>query len=420
MTLVFLEQTPKDGGRIASGCSMQGGGSTIDYIVQDQDSQGQSFVSTTDLANIWTKVLGDVDLNNQMPGDGRIKRINPMSHPMFPYWYATSIKSLIGVGEWKFNPSLLLPRGGSSRARQFPNFALYKRYRAVVEFAPSPFAILEDSYIRMNSAQWCHPDGSFVLYKYATERLRNTWYTMKNQFTPVTLPLGNFVFDDTDPNIAGKPFLASIKKFVPNSIMSFYWSRVPFRYVASPYSYLRKFVGMINQGTFAPGGFVGGVLDPGQLLYLGYQPTMYNPPVPKSAPWAPGTFSTEKLCDLELEFYLTNRYCSTVPGLANNSSQLTANENWIASGHNLQPSHLDNYFHYVAIGNPVDVPGISKAVPAAKRFPAWQSFPIELLFTDPDFPQPLTPGGQASPVDPTLPIWQTEPIVESVSNLVGH
>ncbi len=143
---------------------------------------------------------------------------------------------------------------------------------------------------------------------------------------------------------------------MPQSLIKFRWYQVPFSYIESLNSYIKKYIGYVNQNDFYG-------WPAGSLLYQGYNAPKYTPPVPEIEPGYGGTtFSTAKLCDIEFTWLFTQREPEYVPTLTN--------ENWIPYGHNCQPWFSTRKFYYVK----------SNAAGQA-IFP---SFPFELLFTDPD------------------------------------
>lgn len=490
MALQYSELTPDEGGQMNCGCSLTGGRSTVKYIVRHVDATDDApkAVTQADLINIWTDVIGQVNLNNGNPGDGSIDRQLPLVHPLFPYWTANSINNLVGVGKYTQTNAYTIPLQPANNT--FPFYALYESYHIDVEFVPLPYTILNNNQIQKVGQpngpvqSWTYFDGTTKRFGYATEWWRYTDYEMDAQYNNVILPIGMMTFVDglkisniaaaagkiriflsgtgnnTTANMAtgqivtisdvlgtieansvwsitvisstlfdlnastftnayvsggivslgaktnGIPFQGSIRKFIPDILMKYQWRQVPFRYFTSPRSYLRRFAGLVNQFPWQPTVGIGQSWPAGNALYLGAQARSYTPPVPKAINLnGTGIFSTEKLCNVELQFLLTNRVCTTAPLITD-----LANQNWIPTGHNLQPSHVTRKFHYVSVGNATVPPGSPPGTTTTNanfRYPFWCSFPFELLFTDPDWTQPVTPTDVPSFDASGFPPWQS-------------
>ena len=112
----------------------------------------------------------------------------------------------------------------------------------------------------------------------------------------------------------------------------------------------------------------------GSLLFTGLSTRPYTPPVP-TLDLFEGVYSAEKLCDVEFNFEYTNR--------SNGGATPTiSNPNWIAAGHNLLPWLYDRKFYY-ATATPFIRPPATDTDPSVWA-PTYESFPFQLLFTDPD------------------------------------
>jgi hypothetical protein len=158
---------------------------------------------------------------------------------------------------------------------------------------------------------------------------------------------------------------------LPNETIKIIWYRVPYRYVKSANSYLNRFRFRVNQKAWENYG-------PGELLYAGYTPRRFSPPIVGLDPaWESGVFSTEKLCDITLEFIRTSREAETIPSTTLPPYSDT-NRSWVMAGHNLLPHFRDRKFYYASVNN----------ADPTKQFPMFLSFPLELLFVDPDVPNP--------------------------------
>jgi hypothetical protein len=174
--------------------------------------------------------------------------------------------------------------------------------------------------------------------------------------------------------------------WLPDQILKVKWYQAPYRFITSTNSYIagsaaRNWRGRVNQNPWWN-------WRAGSLMYMGYSVTKYSPPfnevgsypsyVPRSTdPLNVGTvIHYERLCDIELTFLLTNRYRSGSLGAG------ISNGNYVAAGHNLLPNLADNNFYY-GTRTPLNADGTS-GTPSVQNPPAWYSFPLEALFSDPD------------------------------------
>lgn len=345
----------------SAGCSVESAHASIPYLL--------SAPSANDLQTAITEILGTVDTST---GDGRLKRTLPMAHPVFPYWYASSIGNIKGYG----NPTKTNAQPKLECA-SVAQFALYKQYKLDVEFTPRPYAVLADKSISLKKSQtWYDTDGTTKTNTFVGEWNRFTDFEPHPQNDNITAQQGTMIFhtaSNTSPGgatpSASVQFSGMPRLFLPNQLIQFTWYQVPYRYISSSKSWIATMMGKVNQNDWYQ-------WDAGELLYLNYKPKRYTPPVQAENLWIPGAFSTEKLCNIEFTFLGTSRTGSDVPvgDLAAKPALQTANHNWVAAGHNLLPWLKTRKFYYA------DFPDST----AANRVPTWLSFPFELLFTDPD------------------------------------
>lgn len=324
----------------------------------------------TDLQNAIQQIIGNTSTN---VGDGRLQRILPLAHPVFPFWYASNITSIRGAGQptqAQAFPAL--------EASAFPNYLLYPRYEFTVEFSPRDYAVLADSTIVRYLGGWNDSTSANISpVIFTSEWLRYTDFTVEPQFDTITTQLGQQVFKTQSGSAPGGStpavFAAMPKRFLPNQLVKFVWRQVPYRYITSPKSYIGRYPGNINQNPFY-------IWPAGSLLYLGFRPFRYTPPIPQLYQWVDlngdFAFTTQKLCNIEFNFLLTTRTGTDVPAGPNpkRPEVQAANSNWIAAGHNLQPWFKNFNFYYTTVQDSTP----------ANQVPSWFSFPFELLFTDPD------------------------------------
>ncbi len=339
----------------AAGCNLQGGNCVEKYLV--------SIESQTDITDAINFLIGSTSTD---VGDGRLSRTPPIAHPVFPYWTVTAIQNIVGAGV-----PTLEDADDDLEVPTLPQYLLYPQYFFTVQYGPKPYAILQDSSITLQTGQtWYDGNGGAFPASYAQEWQRYTDWDVMSKDEYITAQQGQMVFRTGDAAAPGGAppyaFAGMPKIYMPNQIIKFKWFQVPYRYISSPNSWITSelAVGKINQNDWYN-------WDAGQLLYLGYNPIRYTPPVQELNQWTLTTYSTEKLCDIELVFLKTTRVAVNTP-----SPSDLANPNWIPAFHNAQPWFTDRQFYYVSVSGNNTTP--------SEWIPYWFSFPFELLFTDPD------------------------------------
>jgi hypothetical protein len=358
-----------------AGCNLQGGRATL---TMDMDLD-EDMPDAAQVQQAITELLGGTSL---AATDGRLVRTPPMAHPLFPYWVVSNITSIQGVGEptWEDpDTDLEVPPLG--------NYALYPTYRFTVEFGPRPYPVLEDDSIVtvLDSTNFHLDDGTLTNVTYATEWNRYCDIEMLSLDSYVEGRQGQCVFRTAS---AVKPphnttFTGAPRIYLPDGVVKIRWYQVPYRYISSINSHLLRWKGRVNQGLFK---MQGHRFEPGQLLYQNFTHARYTPPVQALDQFEPGLFAVGKLVDIELTFLHTSRVGTDVPTPANLS--------WIAAGHNLFPRLGGPPGFYYVTTVAVD-PAAGPATPAASKIaydaanpakwpPMFLSFPVELLFTDPD------------------------------------
>ena len=173
------------------------------------------------------------------------------------------------------------------------------------------------------------------------------------------------------------PFQDNPRMLLPDSAVTFDWYQVPYDYWLNRKSFLRRCVGMVNQKKWLD-------YEPGELLYLGTDVQDYTPPVQKRRGQIFGAslgVNQKRLCNLTLKFKLTTRAGTDAPVAGGAQAP---NQNWIVAGHNLLPWLTTRKYYYSTSFDPANPADSSKWVPTYK------SFPVQLLFADPNYPQPAT------------------------------
>ncbi len=377
--LTYLEKVDKSGTSPAqSGFSVDGGRSVRPYYI--------SGPSQDDLIAGIQEIIGGTTY--AAVGDGRLVRTPPLADPVYPWLYATSVPTIVGVGgEFTIedaDPTLEVPP-----VDQYP---LYPGYFVHVEFKPRPYAVsvnddiqsYTETYYPINDAG----AGNGQTVNFYDEWIRYVDFNEVPTEDYVTAQMGQmeFVTNHTlTPDANNAPFPGSPRIFLPNSFVEFTWYQVPLRLLTSSFSYIKRFRGRINQTQL---NWPGGPYAPGEMLYLSYKNTNYTPPVQQQIlnPFGNASvFSTDKLTNITLRFLRTNRYVGDVPTLA---SLGVNNRNYILGGadpgtglwnggHNALPWLQDRQFHIA----------LTTAATNTNRWPSFLSAPLNVLFTDPDCDQ---------------------------------
>ncbi len=365
-----------------AGFSYNNGRALSRYMVTfDDDDANARELTPQALTQAVTEILGDVEVN----GLG-LKRTLPLAHPVYKWLYASEITEIKGQGPMEREAVGGVPL-------EVPPISFfwepYKVWYFTISFTPRPYSVVTDQQITIGDGNW-YPitkynrttgASEFIPYVYANEWTRFCDWEPTPQNDSVTANQGEMRFVDngvaggTQPVFPGMP-----RMFLNNQQISWTWFNVPFDpYISSPNSYLKRFRGRINQTLWQFWG-------PGELLYLGYSLRRYTPPVQKivlinnpNGGADKAIFSAQKYCDITLSFLETYR--------PTDDQFVPAAKNWVGgkntASHNNLPICIDrNYFHYAAMKD--------KTTPGDPFLyqPSWDSFPIQLLFQNPDAVQP--------------------------------
>lgn len=325
------------------------------------------------------------------PNAGKINRVLPLRHPQYQWLFADSWRPRAkGSNLVTITPGT---GGGSSIIPQFP---LYQTYEADIAFSSRDYNCWQDSDITIGASNGVDREGNNYGYTFAPEWLRYCKFELRPLNNFIDAKMGQMKFRNPGggaPSPDGVQYQDAPKMYLPDSALKVKWFSVPYRYVTSANSYLRNFIGHINQKAWGDAALVGGGFGPfakGSLLFHGAVPVaIYPNTVPDEGllhfnPNAGAQFSKSLLCDLELEFTYTARIAgapSTLPA--------PSNTNWLAAGHNLLPWLTTRLFYYATTTGP------GADLDPTQWRPTFYSFPFELLFTDPDVPYA---GGIGSPV----------------------
>lgn len=372
----YLEEVDSISPALATFTADSGKANIPYFLLNPPNSPGGTPLEVNDLTAAIGQILG-YNGSGGGPGGFKMNRNTPVAHPIYQMCYASALQ-IRGIGR----PTKMDTAAFEDFvANLFPYYALYPNYRFDVDFATRPYPILEDEDIPVITGfEWSPPplggaDPTKELrYTYAEEWLRYCDVTLLTQNDYITAVKGlsrlqtsdNTVPGGADPN-GGFEFQGMPRMFLPNGIFKMRWYDVPYRYVLSPSSYLNKFRGMVNQDAFFQMDS-GTMFQPGELLYLGYEPSVYTSPIVQFMNLGGnGTFT--KFCNIDINFLYTRRPATKAPA--------TQYANYIAAGHNLNPWFQNRNFYYTYFDDG-----------SGNKTPYWFSFPVELLFTNPDVDQP--------------------------------
>jgi hypothetical protein len=110
---------------------------------QDGGSATMEFeVSRGDLPKMLEVILGQAAIN----ANGSLKRTVPMSHPDYPWLYASRINTIQGLGAngWDRGDKFIFPGFGSTDKTLPERREGYRVYKLTVQFEPRPYLVLTD------------------------------------------------------------------------------------------------------------------------------------------------------------------------------------------------------------------------------------------------------------------------------------
>jgi hypothetical protein len=311
------------------------------------------------LSDVLTDILGGTEYDKS---DGRLKRKLPRAHPLHAWLYAERVSNMQGVGR----PITFAVTESYEAPVLVPKIALYRKYLLTVEFVARPYTLVSDDNIPVYAQVWIDETGASVNATLTREYVRFTDYDVLPDTDLITAQHGQMVFRTGVGGPDGKTMQGLPRVTIPKALIKFRWFGIPFRYVESPDSYLTRYLNYINQLDFWN-------WPAGSLLYRGFQVMRRYPAVvPDTNPvFGTTAYTPDKFCDVELYWEYTRRECASPPAPPSNG-------NWLPLGHNLMPHYIDRKFYYVTTKEA----GVT--VDPDQQVPTYLSFPLQLLFTDPD------------------------------------
>jgi hypothetical protein len=363
----------------------RGGGTFIMEMV-DPDNP-----TIEELGTALVDLVGAVDISLYGPGPGRsnplfITRRLPRRHPFSETLIVVGATAR-GVG--KYAPADERPDPNIPVIEGYP---IYPCYEIEVEFGTFLGNVLPDSSITTGESEYINYKGDTVAFKYAREWLRNVTRTEIPTGEVLTGKFGQFVIETSDNLAPGGPMTAggggaaqwtgNPFQQMPDAVVKFLWEGVPDTYLTSPNSYLRNCpVGVINQFDFySPIPGAPEMYPSGTLRYGGYTYTQYVPPIHSGVDIL---LDERKLVNIEITCHSTtrDRFAERVP-----DRPPGINKNWLYNGWNLVPNLMyPNQYFYCHTYK-----GEAKEDRSNIAFwqPAYNSFPFELFWTNPDADQP--------------------------------
>jgi hypothetical protein len=339
---------------------------TLVYVLE-QDAEGDAVPTLDEVEAKKKELLGYTKFppsSGVTPDDARLVRIPPMAHPEAPNLFVSSL-SVMPVRD---TPAFLEADADPDEwleAPSLPKTVLWDSYVFTITFQTRPYAIIRDESIVKTAGTWYGKDNDDPIdYHYYPEWYRYTEFIPGTREDVAKAKRGKrqYVTSEGPPpaptKIHGREYPGLVTMPLPNSTLTVIWYEVPLRYVFSSSSYLEKYRYHINQNTWED-------YPPGALLFKGYTIQPYTPPFADLDPaWATDVFAAQKMCDIKMEFLVTDRPLSLAP------TTPPPLKNYIMGGWNLEPEFGTRKFYYVQDD--------------LTKVPNFFSVDFPLLFQDPD------------------------------------
>ncbi len=382
----WLELAREDG--MTTGVSNEDGRGTGVYHLAHRAAN--QFLTPDDIRAACDELIGGVDnlAVAKAPFDsfGRIKRRLPKCHPIFEFPVA-GVTNIVGDGAQSTGtPSIPIAYSALADSAITPEFTTYSNYNVGVEYRKRNYFLKADEVIGRGAGTYYPPSvgvGAGLGYQYAKEWERYTWTTQAPIADTVSCELaGGMKFSADGSSVDGKIFNGTPFVYLQNTAVEMMWYMVPYRYFydhtidgVEYKSYLRRFVNRVNQYDW--NGY-----KAGSLLFLGATPEPFIPAVPDrffafGLGGLPVATSEAMPCNMKLRFLWTTRETPSPPNPADDQF---LDKNIVPAGHNLMPNYVDRRFYYV---HTQDSTTLVTAADQTKWKPCFDSFPVELLFTDP-------------------------------------
>jgi hypothetical protein len=333
----------------------------------------------------------------------KLNRVLPMADPARTGWFTRKVNSVRGVMNRNapgvpqgFTKAIDGPLG-------LPQYTVYPIYEFNVTTGPRPYPVVNNAAVTVYTSgengealDFFWPDRKTTSkFIYADEWKR---FTSEPKDVPqndyVTAQQGQFYFRCQGGAVPNRyAFTGMPRILLRTSVVSITLFMAPLRWIKSRNSYIRRFRGLVNQLPWLEDPRDGRkkVFGAGSLLYVNYAYEDFCPALasletafPAISRICPEIKALPHLCNVTFTFLRTDR-------LATNPIT-PAWPGDMVNGHNCLPwFETPNLFYYSTTSGA----GFGAANPA-NWWPMFGSFPVQLLFTDPDAPQPagFPPPGQ--------------------------
>jgi len=308
------------------------------------------------------------------PGAGGLERFLPAAHPIFQNFVVSNVRVEPVRDEARFTVEVPDPDDLLEAKPLSPAIA-WGSWKFDVTFMPRPYPMISDLIMGWKTDDWYDDTGALKAIQYVEEWKRFCVFQTAPREEYARAKLGDAMRFVTGsgakpggPDVfSGNPYPAIVNVLLPDDVLTVSWYNVPSRFVESVNSNLRKHRNRVNQKTWM--GY-----DPGTVLYRSFKETRYASPFPKLDPnWGgAGVFATQRLTNLDLEFWVTRRTSPDLPA----TNPATENLNFVKAGWNLFPWFKDRNFYYAVSAN----------ADPMKCYPMFRSVNFGLIFRDPDAP----------------------------------
>lgn len=338
----------------------------------EADSDSPALPTLADVHDKIEEILGSTGFPVSTVRPGGIDRVLPRACASYQNMYAYNVKVAPVRDTDSYEVKVADPLE-LLEAPPLPHYVQWNAWDFTIKFAPRPYALVSDNSIGPIAYAAYADDGTTYGAAYYPEWLRYTDIRVEPRSDDLlkakAAKMAFMTGDGSPPNGRFYQGLATMPLGLDNVFVD--WYAVPYRYVRSAASLLRRFKYRVNQDEWE--GY-----QPGELLYKGFSVKRYSPPMAETDPDWGGEFSTvfssEKLCNITLEMVSCAGRVTTNPPAYVDLGGTVPNRNWIIGGHNALPNFRDRLFYYTPV---VD------ADPAL-RFPSYLSVPFHRLFQDPD------------------------------------
>ena len=371
----------------AAGFTIMGGGRSVrNYIIGDDGQSGAAahppVTDTVELFDAIVELMGETRVYDS--SELHLSRTLPLADPIFQWMFCESIGSLSGRGrptQTASNPLGILEAPTVDYAAFYPCWLF-----SGVNFTQRPYAVISDSSIPEDEVEWVTEDGFDGTNGYAEEWLRFVDVEDIPAGEYITAQAGQFIFDVNSslaPN--SRPAgVGQLRMLLKRRMIKMTWFQVPYNYIdLGPFattpddeSWIVRAIGKVNQRDWW-------LYPKGTMLLEGIGVSRYTPVVPQVLSWRGGPFgggvgfSNQKLCNITFFFSFFN------PPLGKDSAGNPAEPSIpireiqdVTRGWNLVPyAHMGGFYY-------VKTKALSGFSDASNR-PIYQSFPMELCFTNP-------------------------------------